>query len=98
MISRLLVVLCVLVLCSCSEKRQRPTSQQAAEIRSRMVNVNRIMVTGDADSIDRVIKKGNWGLSQARTGLWYRVYSVGKGDSARTGCLVTLSYRVSLLD
>src|ERR1035437_6280205 len=88
----------LILLASCKEKPKKISYVEAQKIQSRMVNVNRIIVSNYADSIRNILHKQGLHFEQTNTGLWYKVYSVGKGDSAKSGQIITISYKVTLFD
>jgi len=88
----------MVALLSCKDKPKKPSYAEAQKIESRMVNVNRIIVNNYADSIKNTLQKRNLHFEQSHTGLWYKIYSVGKGDSIKSGQIITISYKEQLFD
>ena len=56
------------------------------------------MIKKDVELIKSYIKRHNWTMQQTESGLWYQVIKEGNGMKAQNDMLVTLKYRVELLD
>jgi len=83
---------------ACKQTKNYPTEHQVNEMKTRMLNINRIVINNQADSISKINQANSWGLEQSKTGLWHKVYHVGQGDTARANNVVSISYEVSLLN
>jgi len=89
----------VLLVCtSCSQNRKKPTLTEVLTYKEHLVTINKLIVEHIADSIKKQNERHNWGLVKSRTGLWYKIYHVGKGDSAKVNLVASLSYRLRLFD
>ena len=59
---------------------------------------NKILVKHIADSIKKTNKTKHLGMTQSKTGLWFKIFHVGKGDSVKMNQIATISYTVRLLN
>ena len=92
------IILFLLSLWGCNQKRQKPTAKQVVEYQKHLISINQIIVQHIADSIRKLNETKKWGMTQSKTGLWFKMYHVGTGDSARLQNIATISYQVRLLD
>ena len=83
---------------ACQQKHQTPTFAQVLTYKQHLVSINKLVVEHLADSIRRENELKRMNLKQSKTGLWYKIYHVGKGDSAKSNLVATLSYRVYLFN
>jgi len=63
-----------------------------------IIKANKYLLKEDIEKIESYIKRRNWEMQNTGTGLWYMVYEHGKGDLARPGQIVSMKFRVELLD
>lgn len=83
----------------CKEQKRRLSQQEVYEYQKKMVDVHRIIVSEDADSIKTIVKDRGWDMEQSGTGLWYEIYQRSEtGDSVKKGKHVSMEYDVYLLD
>ena len=88
----------IITMNACKQKRKKPTNAEVMAYQQHLVGINHLVVKYFADSIRNVNEKKHWGLCQSRTGLWYKIYHVGKGDSARLNKVATITFQVRLFD
>lgn len=60
--------------------------------------VNLYLVKKSNRQIIGYIRRNRLDMQQTGTGLWYQVLTKGTGNKVQTGQMVTLAYRLSLLD
>ncbi len=84
-------------LASCKEKKE-PKKRNWTKIDKELIGVNKYLVKEDKDRIEKYIERNDLKTTESKTGLWYSIEKHGQGDSARQGEIVTLKYRVELLD
>ena len=83
----------------CSENRERKVSEaELRETEKALVGANRILVKKDREKIMAYIRRNNLTMKETPTGLWYGIERHGFGVKSQPGALVTLKYKVSLLD
>jgi FKBP-type peptidyl-prolyl cis-trans isomerase FkpA len=92
----LLVIL--LLFTGCRKEEKQVTGDEYRRTREALVGANRILVKKDNERIRAFVRRNNWNMQQTPTGLWYMIIREGNGRSARTGDMITLAYRLKLLD
>ena len=63
-----------------------------------LMNVNKKLVDRDALAIKKYADSLGLKMNTTKTGLWYLITKEGKGPKVKKGQVVTLKYKVSLLD
>ncbi len=63
-----------------------------------LVEVNRDLALKDKEQILAFIQRHKLKISESTSGLFYKIYGEVKGKQLQTGDLVTLDYKISLLD
>ena len=93
------ILFLLLLTVSCSQHRQNNTTKKQAKTKEdNLVEVNKYLVTKDAEAIKSFVKRRNWDMKITKTGLWFMIYEQGAGTKAEKGKVATLSYTLSLLD
>lgn len=84
---------------SCDNNVKKPKSvQEILSYKEPLVKVNQILVDRDSEKIADYCKRYKLELAVSKVGLWYKIYHLGKGDSAITGKVANLNYKIMLLD
>ncbi|OFY59090.1 MAG: hypothetical protein A2Y87_09330 [Bacteroidetes bacterium RBG_13_46_8] len=93
---------CLLVLLllftGCRREEKQVTDEEYRRTREALVGANRILVKKDNEKIRAFVQRNNWTMQQTPSGLWYMVIREGNGRPARTGDMISLAYRLKLLD
>ncbi len=63
-----------------------------------LMNVNKKLVDRDMVEIKRYADSLGLKMKTTKSGLWYKIIKEGKGPKVKKGQIVTLGYKVSLLD
>ena len=94
------VLICLIgLIISCKNEIKKPKSdQEILSYKEPLVKVNQILVDKDSAIITSYCNRHKLNLSVSKSGLWYKIYNLGKGDSAKAGKMATLKYKISLLD
>ncbi len=91
----------VLFLWSCSdqtqEKKQTATHSEE-ELKEQLINANKKTVKTEDQQIMDFLVRNRWDMKQTGTGLRYKIYEQGKGDTAAEGKIAVIQYEVSLLN
>ncbi len=102
MIARIIFYFSFLVLCysifSCSPPPEKKKEIDPSQFKEPLVKVNKYLVEKESDEINQYIVRHNWKMETTGTGLRYLFLKKGEGDSARSGDLVKVNYKISLLD
>ena len=89
----------LLLLFACSgNKDHRPSQTEQRETEKALVGANRILVKKDREKIMAYVRRNNLTMKETETGLWYGIERYGFGAPSRQDAIVTIKYRVSLLD
>jgi FKBP-type peptidyl-prolyl cis-trans isomerase len=84
---------------SCRKKESgRLTRENIREKKEIMVRVNRYLVKKDVELIESYANRRGWDMELTESGLFYQIYERGNGEKAVNGKLMTIDYKVSLLD
>src|SRR5690606_22801026 len=97
----LLVLLALLLIYGCREKRQHPTQGMSnEEMREMLMESSRYAAQREDDEIRQFIRKKDMDLNTTGTGLRYKIYSNSTApcDSIQSEQRVWLEYKVLLLD
>lgn len=85
--------------CSGSQNRTSQTKEEQKEISlETLIRVNRSLVKREQSLIKSHVEAHDLGMQQTGTGLWYRIDKEGEGPLVVKGQVVTLDYRIDLLD
>jgi FKBP-type peptidyl-prolyl cis-trans isomerase FkpA len=83
---------------ACHKRDKKVSDEEYRKTREALVGANRILVKKDMEKINAYIRRHNWDMQQTASGLWYMIVEKGYGEPIKTGEIVTLNYRVELLD
>ncbi|NPA37229.1 MAG: peptidylprolyl isomerase [Chlorobi bacterium] len=89
------VIAVVFVSAYCTDENQR---RHPRVTRQMLMNVNKKLVDKDAAKIKKYADSLGLSMQTTKTGLWYMIKKEGEGEKAKKGRVVTLEYKVSLLD
>ena len=92
----IVLTLFLMFLVSCNDtgktKRRRYVSQET------LMNVNKKLVNRDMDEIKRYVDSLGINAKITQTGLWYSISKRGEGPNVQKSQIITLKYKVLLLD
>ncbi len=94
----LLVVLSSMSACNRDTQQHPEKVDNPEKYNEPLVNVNKTMVENESIEIENYIKRHKWQMQSTGTGLRYLIYQQGNGDSAATGKIAVINYKVNLLD
>jgi FKBP-type peptidyl-prolyl cis-trans isomerase FkpA len=63
-----------------------------------LIKANRALVDKDQERIKEMVQHHGWDMQTTPTGLWYQIIENGTGNLVKTGNVVRLKYKLSLLD
>ena len=90
--------LILIILSSCNNDTKRTKSyEEIMSYKEPLVKVNQILVDKDSAEIASYCERHKYDLQVSKTGLWYKINHIGKGDSAKTGKVANINYKVWLL-
>lgn len=96
----ILTCVCVCAFVSCSKNNNqstRLTQEQVRKIQDLSIEAHRALVLKNNDSIKQFIDKNNLSMNRTGSGLWYSVFSNGSTDTIKSGDIIEIEYRVSLM-
>jgi FKBP-type peptidyl-prolyl cis-trans isomerase len=83
----------------CSGNQEKNiTNAEMRNTEEALVGANRILVKKDREKIMAYVRRNNLTMKETSSGLWYGIERYGFGVKAQENALVTLKYKVSLLD
>ena len=88
----------LLLFTGCRKVEKPVTEEEYRRTREALVGANRLLVKKDNEKIRAFVRRNNWNMQQTPSGLWYMVIREGNGRPARAGDMITLAYRLELLD
>jgi FKBP-type peptidyl-prolyl cis-trans isomerase FkpA len=99
LLNKFIPAICFLYLFGCGW-RDHPVQQNNNSDRSKeqLIGANKHLLERDAELIESFIKRRNWNMKSTKSGLYYSIDEVGDGEIAQRGDIISLRYKVSLLD
>ncbi len=89
----------VFLLNSCGPKEEETKSFNQTKVKQQFVRANQQLVVKESDEMDYYQKSHKMAFVKTNSGIRYFVYSTSaKGDSIIEGDIITMHYKVSLLD
>ena len=92
-----IIIVCIFI-CSCANNSIDPNKPAENKTGEAFVRVNKLMIKNDVELIKAYAKRHNWNVQQTESGLWYEIFKKGQGRRISNGTLVTINYRLELLD
>ena len=87
------------IIFSCYNNAHKPKSEQEIlSYKEALVKVNQILVDRDSEKVVSYCNHHNLNLTVSESGLWYKIYHYGNGDSAKTGKVANIFYKIFLLN
>jgi FKBP-type peptidyl-prolyl cis-trans isomerase FkpA len=83
---------------ACREEKPPVTKEEYAARKQQLMEVNRALVRKDQQKIKEYLERNSIQMEETNTGLWYRINSRGSGPACKSGQVVIISYKLSLLD
>lgn len=94
----LLAFLLLLISFSCKNNPKQISSREIKQYKEPLVKVNKILVEKDRIRIEKFAQRRNWKMQTSETGLYFIINGNSTGEKAKESDLVTIKYRLSLLD
>jgi len=89
----------LLITFACSQGHRKPKSdEEVLAYKEPLVKVNAILVDKDSLKIARYCERKKLNLTVGKQGLWYHIEHIGNGDSAKSGMVANIKYKVWLLE
>lgn len=85
-------------LLSCNTNEQQEKKKVRMPSEKEMIKINQHLVEEDELVIQRYIDRRNWEMKKKESGLYYMIYKNGKGPSVQKDDIVTINFKVELLD
>lgn len=87
-----------IVFFACNNDNHKPKSyEEVLEYKEPLIKVNQYLVDKDSAEIAAYCERHKYNLVVSNTGLWYKIYHTGNGDSAVAGKVANINYKVWLL-
>jgi FKBP-type peptidyl-prolyl cis-trans isomerase FkpA len=80
--------------------REHPAPDEEPSVNEQelMLGANRQLIERDAELIDGFIRRRNWQMEKTPSGFYYQVYEPGSGAEVKKGDVISLEYKLWLLD
>lgn len=95
-LSTVLIAAFVAIACGRKYPEEKTSGEKAGQ--EKMVEASRAVVHQEARAIEEFISRHGYHMQMTGTGLHYEIYQPGTGAMADANSLLTISYRVYLLD
>ena len=96
------VILFISIICiSCKRPVQYPEGgnrEETSDPKESLININKYLVKRQQDIIAAYAERMGWNMKVSQTGLYYMIYDKGKGVKSEKEKIITLDYKISLLD
>ena len=92
------LLLMLVFLFSCTQKRTYRTDEEVAHFKEPLIKINKYLVRKDAQRIADYVNRHKWDMKISKTGLWYMIYEKGDGKKSKINKIATIKYTISLLD
>ncbi len=96
-VSIVFVLTVMLYGCSCNNTAEESLPSQS-EIEAELLQMNLQKQKEENDSIVHYIQKKGWDMITLKNGIRYQMIEAGKGDSIHNGDVVTVAFKVYLLN
>jgi len=93
----LLILVPAFLMCSRNTEKNL-TNEQIRETEEALIGANRMLLQKDKDRIKEYMAEHDLSLRETETGLWFELLKDGNGTQVQDGMLLTIDYKVSLLD
>ena len=90
-------IFCFAMLCACGDQ-QNQNMPSDAELQADLLRMNQEKSKEENDSIAHYIAKKGWQMTTLKNGIRYQMIEAGQGDSVKMGEVLTVSYKVFLLN
>jgi FKBP-type peptidyl-prolyl cis-trans isomerase FkpA len=98
-INRLNIIILLMLSFACAKNKQPVISEQEIkETEEALIGANRLLIQKDHEKILAYMNENKLNLQESASGLWYGITRQGKGVHVIKNQMVTLKYRVSLLN
>ncbi|SFE91040.1 FKBP-type peptidyl-prolyl cis-trans isomerase [Thermophagus xiamenensis] len=98
-LSKVILSFFLVSFCSCSGSQNRDERGNSVNIPlETYIKVNRKLVEKEQEKIKQYVEDNQLDMHATGTGLWYRIDEPGTGDFIQKGQIVTLDYKIKLLD
>lgn len=77
---------------------QQPEQSRRSITQEDLIEANRNLVSRDADAIKAYVDAHKLRFNETKTGLWVSVADSGQGKKVQKGQIISLNYRITLLD
>ncbi len=94
----LVFLLCGCCSCSNSQNRKKQQSRSSQITLERYIEINRQLVGEEQKTIARYVEDQGLDMHRTETGLWYVISEEGAGNNVVKGKVVSLDYKIWLLD
>ena len=95
LLCKYLILMSLLVLFSCEEKKSKPTQPiTKSEMKTSMEKANRYLLNEEEEDIENYVKRHGLTMTSTGTGLRYQILKQGLGQNIEKGEQVTLEYEL----
>jgi FKBP-type peptidyl-prolyl cis-trans isomerase FkpA len=93
------MAVCIVALLSSGCRRNYPEEKSTGPVeKDHLVDANRAVVQGEAKAIEKFVETHGWKMQKTGTGLRYDIYQSGNGKKADASSVLSIAYKVFLLD
>ena len=98
-LNRILILFIISIIAfSCKHDKPKPLlSELHKKYKEPLIKINKHLVKEDIDRINGYCKRRHWKMQLNNAGLFYDVYKKTNGQQVKSGDVVVINYKVSLL-
>lgn len=93
-----IVLIFLIIFFSCNSEREPDKKQTIKHSKESLEEVNKMLVSKDAEQIKSYVDRRGWSMEQTESGLWYMVYKEGTDSLIKKGNEISFNYEVWLLN
>jgi FKBP-type peptidyl-prolyl cis-trans isomerase FkpA len=95
---KLICISIILFSLGCNVKPKETKQTDNKQFQENLIKANKGLILEDEERIRSYIKRHNWKMEKTLSGLWYMITEKGSGSKVKENDILTLKYRLELLD
>jgi FKBP-type peptidyl-prolyl cis-trans isomerase len=93
-----IILIFLIIFFSCNREKEPDRKPAVKHSKESLEEVNRMLVSKDAEQIKSYVDRRGWSMEQTESGLWYMVYEEGDDLLMKKGNEISFNYEVWLLN
>ncbi len=88
----------IVFMSSCIRTNEPHRPKRKDNYEKKLIEINKYLVEKDQQAIADYVKTHEWNMHRDSMGMWYEILKQGSGPEPKDGNIVTIEYKVKLLD